>query len=151
MRLEVITVSMFVWLSGCAPVAAPLHVIPAGEMRLHRVELSLKDKKYPNALAELKLIRSEYPGSPEAAYAHFETALIHAMPDNPELNFGEAIIEFESFRKLFPDDKRSRDAEAWISALTANMELKKENDKLNKNIEQLKRLDIRHEERRKGK
>ncbi len=111
----------------------------------------MKDKNYLAALTEFKLIRSEYPGSPEAASAHFTTALIHAMPDNPEMNIGEAIQEFEAFRRKYPDDKRSQETEAWIFTLTSNMELKKENDKLNKNIEQLKRLDIRHEELRKGK
>ena len=148
MRRVLIALSLLVCLSGCIPKFAPLQANTSYESRFQRAEQFLLDKKYADALAELDLVRSESSGSPEAARAHFYTALIYAMPDNPELNYGHAILEFSDFLKLYPGDTRSRDAEVWISALTQNVELKKENATLHKNIDRLMRLDIRQEERR---
>lgn len=113
--------------------------------------VSVKEKRYKEAVAAYKKIAADSPGSTLAADALFELALVHATPDNPQRDYAQATHTFEEFLKLYPDDKRAHEARHWIAVLKAVLELKKENERLNNNIEELKRLDIRHEERRKGK
>jgi TolA-binding protein len=128
----------------------------AGEYRTATV--FVKEKKYNEAIAIYHKIMAESPETQLSADAQYQIALVHALSDNPERNCATAIQEFEEFLKLHPADSRTLEAQNWIATLKINLELKKQyeslrkdNDLLRKNIEELKRLDIRHEERRKGK
>ena len=81
----------------------------------------------------------------------FEIALINAYHDNPQRDYAQAIRSFAEFIKRYPDNRRADEARTWISVLRTVLELKKQNEHLKENIEELKQLDIRHEDRRKGK
>ncbi len=77
---------------------------------------------------------------------------------NPQRNYAQAIEELDEFLRLYPDNVRVPDAQNLRFLLKVVIDLKKENEhlsksigQLNKSIEQLKKLDIRHEERRVGK
>jgi hypothetical protein len=61
-----------------------------------------------------------------------------------------ALQGFDEFLRVYPDNERAHDARNWRSVLKMVQELKKENEHLTKSIEELKRIDIRHEEQRKG-
>jgi TolA-binding protein len=60
-------------------------------------------------------------------------------------------LTFAEFLKRYPDNRRADEARTWISVLRTVQELKKQNEHLNESIEELKQLDIMHEERRKEK
>ena len=91
---------------------------------------------------------TDYPVSTQSAEAMFELALIPVHYDNSQKDNGLAIKRFEEFVKRFPDHKRAPEAQSWIATLKTVQDLRKETEHLSKNIEELKRLDIRHEERR---
>lgn len=92
------------------------------------------DKKYNDAIATYRKILHDNPDSYYAADAKYGLGMAHIAFENPHKNYAQALQEFEAFVKLAPNDGRVPDVQNWISIL--------------RTIEDLKRLDIRHEERR---
>lgn len=121
-----------------------------GAEYLRAVDLE-KGKKYAEAAAEFRKIALLSPPAPESADALFEVARLQVFYDNPQRDYAQALTLFEEFLKRYPDHVKAQDAENWRVALKMLLDTRKENDRLNRNIEQLKRLDIRHEERRGGR
>lgn len=144
---KVIVLFAIIWLSGCAIITG----VNEPKKEFQAAAVSVKEKKYKAAVAAYKKIVADSPDSTLAADALFELALVHAHHDNPQRDYALAIQTFEEFIKRYSDNKRMTEAQIWISVLKTIQELKKQNEHLNKSIDQLKRLDIRHEERRKGK
>lgn len=108
----------------------------------------VKERRYNEALATYCKIARESPASERGASALFACASVRAFYDNPQRDYALALQEFDEFLRLYPNDERARDAQNWRSVLKAVLDLKKENEHLTTSIEQLKELDIRHEERR---
>ncbi len=108
----------------------------------------VKEKKYSEALALYREIAVDSPQSAVAADALFEAAYLQVFYDNPQKDYSQALSGFDEFLKRYPDHARAKDARNWRVALKAIVDAKKENEHLLKNIEELKKLDIRHEERR---
>ena len=111
----------------------------------------VKEKRYGEAIALYDKVAKGSSGTGRAARALYAGASARAAYDNPHRDLPSALQEFEEFIKRYPDHERVYDARNWRSLIRSVVELKKENERLNQNIEQLKRVDIRHEERRKGK
>lgn len=107
-----------------------------------------KDKKYNEAVAIYNKIAVQAPQSEAAPEALFQAAYLEALYDNPQRDYAKALQGFDEFIKLYPDHGKLQEAENWRFILRTILDLKKENDHLKRNIEQLKKLDIRHEERR---
>ena len=146
--MKKIIVSIAIILLSCC---ATGHVVSEPEKQFQAAAVSVKEKRYKEAAAAYRKILADAPGSALAADALFELALVHAHHDNPQRDYARAIQKFEEFIRQYPDSNKMAEAQIWISVLKTIQELKKENATLNESIEQLKRLDIRHEERRKGK
>lgn len=144
MRRSIALIVMMIMAAGCASLAQ----LSGPGKDLQDASVFLQEKKYAAALSNYQKILREAPDTETAADARFGTALIHATPDNPQKDYAQAIQLFEDFIKLHPENRRTPDARAWVLALRNVLDLKKENDALKKNIEELKQLDIRHEERR---
>ena len=119
------------------------------ETAYQRAEDAVQAKQYHEALDYYGKIVSQSPSSPLAADALYEMAVIHTLRDNSHRDFAQALRLFEDFVKKHPDHLKYREAQAWVYVLKYTLDLRRENEVLKKNIEQLKRLDIRHEERRK--
>jgi len=136
-------------LTGCMRFSPPTG--PAAEVLT--AEGLFTAKKYDEAINVYRkmLAASPAPSAEDAANASFGLAYATAFYDNPQRNYPQALQEFEEFLKLYPNDARSREAQNWRSVLRIIVDIRKENEHLSKSIEQLKKLDIRHEERRKGK
>jgi TolA-binding protein len=83
----------------------------------------------------------ETPDSPYALNARYGLAMTLVAADNPQKDYAQALHEFETFYKLYPEERRTPEVLNWIAVL------KTLSDR-NRSIEQLKQLDIRHEERR---
>ena len=110
-----------------------------------------KSKKYTEAVATYQKVLREHPDTSQAADATFNLAVVLSSYDNPRRDYALALQEFEEFLKSYPDHKRAHEANNWRQALKTLMETIKDNERLKKNIEQLKRLDVRQEEKRSPK
>ncbi len=108
----------------------------------------VKEKKYKEALVICRKIAAEYPQSPVAADALYEAAYIQAFYDNPQKDYSQALSGFDEFLKRYPEHAKAQDARNWRGVLKTIVDIRKENEHLTKNIEELRKLDIRHEERR---
>jgi len=107
--------------------------------------------KYPEAISTYRLVLQEHPKTEWAAEAKYGIALAYVSADNPHRDYAAAIVEFDEFLSLYPSDKRAAEAKSWHQALKVLLETKRDNDRLNKNIEKLKQLDVRQEQKRLGR
>jgi len=144
---KVIVLLAVIWFSGCAATS----VVTGPEKQFQDATISVKEKRYKEAAAACNKIMADAPDSPLAADALFEIALINVHIDNPKRDYVQASRMFAEFVKRYPDNRRADEARTWISVLKTVQELKKQNERLNESIEELKQLDIRHEEKRKRK
>ena len=142
------------FLAGCARLTGPTVVPTMERTELQKADNLFNQKKYSDAeMAYRKILSSSpAPAFADAAIAQFEIAFILAYYDNPQRNYVEAIRELDEFLRLYSmDNNRVPEAQNLRFILKALLDVKKENEHLSKSIEQLKKLDIRHEERRGGK
>jgi len=131
-------------LAGCATVKP--------EAKTHNdfqvADLAVKHKRYEEAVAIYRKILSEPLQSESSADALFQLAYIQTLYDNPQKDYTNAIQSFDEFIKRYPDHVRYQEAENWRFILKTILDLRRENDRLHKNIEQLRKLDIRQEKNR---
>ncbi len=143
-------------LLGCVPTMPPSEqraasepkVLAGPESDMQKAVSLEQDKKYAAALAVYREIVTDYPKSPVAADALFAIARLDAFYDNPQKDYAQALVEFSEFEKLYPNHEKSREAQNWQVILKSILDLKKENNRLRKSIEELENVDIRHEEKR---
>lgn len=115
---------------------------------LHAAEQLADEKKYAEALAGYQALLSRKGKSGRDAEARYAIAVILASHDNPQRSYAKALDAFSDFLRKYPDHERAEDAANWAGALKVLQDAKQENEQLRKNIEELKRLDIRQEKRR---
>jgi outer membrane protein assembly factor BamD (BamD/ComL family) len=132
-----------------APSPAPKEkLVSEQEVGLQNAIVLEKERKYPDAIAAYQKIIIDFPQSPVAADALFAIAYIRAYYDNPQKDFAQALADFSEFEKLYPNHEKAREAQNWQAILKSIIDLKKENNRLRKSIEELENVDIRHEEKR---
>ncbi len=132
-RLCIILFIFLLLLSSCA--------VLSGTRDITSADNYFRKKQYANAAAVYREMIQQNPNSPYAADARYRLAMTLVAADNPQKDYMQAFQEFEVFAKRYPNDRRNMEAQNWIAVLKALHDQ-------NKRIEQLKRLDIRHEERR---
>ena len=142
---SVLVLIVVVLLSGCATTPPAATGTEAG---YQSAAIFAKENKYPEAIAAYRKIADESPHSPLAADALFEAAHLQAFYDNPQKDYAQALAGFDEFLKRFPKHVKAREAKNWRVILKTIVDTKKENERLRQSIEQLNKLDIRHEERR---
>ena len=108
----------------------------------------IREKRYNEVIAAYNKIAQESMGSERGERALYDSAFTHALYDNPHKDYMLALQGFEEFLREYPNSDKASDAQSWRSILKMVQELKKENEHLAKSIEEIKRIDIRHEERR---
>jgi outer membrane protein assembly factor BamD (BamD/ComL family) len=113
----------------------------SGTRDIASADALFKKKQYANAVAAYRNMLQETPDSFYSADARYGLAMALIAADNPQKDYAQALHEFEAFYKLYPGDWRVSEVRNWIAVL------KTLSDR-SRSIEQLKRLDIRHEERR---
>jgi len=106
------------------------------------------EKKYSEAIAAYDKIAKDSPRSELGARALYDAAFTHAFYDNPYKDYTLALQKFDEFLHIYPNNEKARDAQNWRHILSTVLEFKKENEHLTRSIEQLKKIDIRHEEKR---
>ncbi len=146
-RFIMLMMVFLIGVSGCARFNAG----EAVDTDFQTADQLVNNAKYDEAAAAYDKIAKESFGTERGAHALFLAAALPAYHDNPRKDYAKALQSFEEFLRIYPNSDKSRDAQNWRSLLKTILELKKENERLSKSIEELKRIDIRHEERRKGK
>jgi outer membrane protein assembly factor BamD (BamD/ComL family) len=118
----------------------------------------LKEYKYPESVTAFQKIVVEYPNSDWAANSIYSIATAYVSVENPRKDYAQALIHFEEFLYQYPQHEHAADAKNWrqaikmiLDARKENEDAKKENERLLKNIEKLKQLDMRQEQKRLGR
>ena len=124
---SVVLLVLLASLSACAVFTKP-------GRDLSMAENLVRDRSYARAAAMYQNVIREHPGSRWETDARFGLASLLVSHDNPKRNYSRALRQFDLFLKLSPQDPRADEARNWRQVL--------------KTIDQLKRLDIRHEKRR---
>lgn len=108
----------------------------------------LKDRRYPEAVAAYRKVLLDHPRTPSAANAYYGMAMAFVAADNQQKDYSQALANLDEFISRAPDDPRTPDARNWRHAIKLLLDMKRDNDRLNKNIEKLKQLDMKQEEKR---
>jgi outer membrane protein assembly factor BamD (BamD/ComL family) len=123
----------------------------AASAKVEEAQKLLRESQYAHAIAEFRKVVQEHPNTQWAAKAKYGIAMAYVSASNPQKDYSVAISEFDEFIAQYPTDERMPEARSWRQALKVLLDTKKDNDRLNKNIEKLKQLDVRQEEKRLGK
>jgi len=111
----------------------------------------LQEYKYPESIAAFQQIIDEYPNSDWAANSIYAIAIACVSSENAHKDYGQALMRFDEFLQKYPQHEKAADAKNWRQAIKVIIDAKKENERLLKNIEKLKQLDMRQEQKRLGK
>jgi outer membrane protein assembly factor BamD (BamD/ComL family) len=140
---------------GCLVLLAALCCLPgcAGLNKITDSDLKdanrlVRERKFSEAVVTYGKIAKESAGTERGAQALFAEACTIAYYDNPNRDYAQALQKFDEFLRRYPDNRKAREAQNWRSLVKTVVELRKENERLTQNIEQLKKIDIKHEERR---
>ena len=139
---SVLTLGSLFALSGCTAMLST---------DISRAESLFQQKKYTEALKAYKQVSAGSLSSGQRAEAQYSIALIQSSFDNPQRSYSHALESFDEFLKLYPRHEKAAEAMNWKNTLKVLLDERRECEQLKKNIEQLKKLDIRHEEKRKGR
>jgi tetratricopeptide (TPR) repeat protein len=105
-----------------------------------RIFLSQGD--YRNALKENERVLSLAGRNTPLDEALFYVGLIHALPANPARNFGKSVIAFKRLIKEYPGSSWIEQAKGMVDLLQENDNLSRRVDRLNNIIDELKKVDI---------
>ena len=144
-RLFVLVLLLMCCLSACARFKAD------HDVDFENADRFFMEKKYSEAATAYDQIARGAQGSERGARALFAVASLYAFYDNPHKDYARALQEFDDFLRIYPDNERALDAKNWRYILMMVLDLKKENGRLLQSINELKQIDIRHEERRKAR
>jgi outer membrane protein assembly factor BamD (BamD/ComL family) len=125
--------------------------VPVPTIKCAEAKKLLEDHKYPESVAAFQKIIEEYPKSDWAANSIYSIATAYVSVENPHKDYAQALIHFEDFLNRYPQHERAADARNWRQAIKVILDSKKENERLLKNIEKLKQLDMRQEQKRLGR
>jgi len=148
--LAVVLLSMLTAGIGCATFSVQKGDEDASA-KMAEAQNLLRKSDYAHAIAEFRKVIQEHPNTAWAANAKYGIAMAYVSANNRHKDYAVAVAEFDEFIDQYPKDERISEARNWRHALKVLLETKKENDRLNKNIEKLKQLDVRQEEKRSGK
>jgi len=107
--------------------------------------------KFAEAADIYKTVVQNNQNSSWAGTAQYETAMLSLASENPQRDYAQALAKLEEFLTQYPQHEQAFDARNWRQAIKTLLDLRRENDRLHKNIEQLKQLDMRQEEKRLGR
>lgn len=127
------SISLLLFCSACT--------IVTDTRKIASAEDYLRQKQYPKAVAVYQEVLEERPHSFYAADVRYDLVMALIATDNTQKDYALALHECEEFVKSSPNDRRTPEIRNMIGLLRMITNL-------NRNIEDLKKLDIRHEERR---
>jgi outer membrane protein assembly factor BamD (BamD/ComL family) len=135
---------MLLILAGCAG-APPDRA--AGYPELGGAEADAKAGRYEQAIEAYRQTAEE-SRTEAAAEALFQSAYLLAYYRNPHRDYALARKAFERYISRYPHGPRLEEAKNWQVILGTILEQGANLARLNKTIEELKKIDISHEEKR---
>jgi hypothetical protein len=97
---------------------------------------------YGNALKENEKVLSLAGRNTPVDEALFYIGLIHALPINPARNYGKSVVVFKRLIKEYPGSSLIEQAKAMVDLIQENDNLNRTVDRLNNIIDELKKVDI---------
>jgi outer membrane protein assembly factor BamD (BamD/ComL family) len=128
-----------------------IQLVAPASAKFVEAEILMKAHKFSEAIAAYRLVIKEHPDTEWSPEAKYNIALAYVSSENPQRDYALGIAELDEFLVVYPQDPRAEEAKSWRTALKAVLDTKKENDRLRKNIEMLKQLDVQQEEKRLGR
>lgn len=138
---------LFLILTGCAAFKEVSSKVGIGP--LARAQSLFSQGKYQEALQVYRQIVHDHPSSSLAAEAQFRIGYTLSYFQNPQQDHGEALKEFQQVLNQFPKSKWVDEAKNRIAALSQLLNQRAENQRLQQDLQQLMKLDIESEKRRK--
>ena len=127
------------------------------------------EKGFSQEASRLEKLAREDPRASVRARSHLRLAFLYVTHTNPQLNYGRALQEMESYLSVAPAEEQTDDVQNWVAVLKevgrlqislekvqkANKNLRDEvaglkemNSKMKETIERLTSLDRQMEEKR---
>ncbi|MHB8844643.1 MAG: outer membrane protein assembly factor BamD [Nitrospirota bacterium] len=149
----IILVIMALGSGGCSMICRNIerHTVAPPSAQFVEAQNLMETHKFTEAIAAYRQVIQEHPDTEWAPEAKYNIALAYVSAENPQRDYALGIFEFDEFLSSYPQDPRAEEAKSWRAVLKASLDAKKENDRLHKNIEKLKQLDVRQEEKRMGR
>jgi outer membrane protein assembly factor BamD (BamD/ComL family) len=132
----------------CLPACVKYEEDRARDAAFDNADRFFHENRYSEAITAYDAIAKDSSGSDLGAQALYASAFAQAYYDNPHKDYARALQEFDEFLRVYPKNRKADDARSWQFILKTTLDIKKENERLLRNIEALKKIDIRHEERR---
>jgi outer membrane protein assembly factor BamD (BamD/ComL family) len=130
-------------LPGCM---TPPAAVAGGSAELQEAAAAVKARRYREAVTSYRKVASDPAQADAAGEALFQMACLLTYYDNPQRDYVLALQGFQDFIKRYPGHARAQEAENWRVILKTILDLKKENDRLNQSIQQLRKIDVQHEQ-----
>lgn len=122
----------------------------------------LSPDDFTSEIARMEAVAKEDPDLSKRTQAHRRLAVLYSHYKNPAPNYLKALKELEAYISLDPEQGKKDDIQNFLSLLKRIETLTKENQKakddyrktrdenqkLKETIENLKRLDVQHEKRK---
>jgi len=140
---------LMLFVTCCLPACAGY--IAGHDSGLANADKLFDERKYSEAVIVYDKIAKESPGTERGARALYGAAVTRVFYGSSYKDYTQALQEFDEFLRVYPKSEKAREAQNWRRVLKTVLELKKENERLTRSIDQLKKIDIRHEEQRKTK
>jgi outer membrane protein assembly factor BamD (BamD/ComL family) len=143
--------------SGCSMICPSMngrelrHEVAPASAKFVEAQGLMKANKFTEAIAAYRLVIQEHPNTEWSPEARYNIALAYVSSENPQRDYALGIAELDEFLASYPQDPRADEAKSWRTALKAVLDTKKENERLNKNIDKLKQLDVQQEQKRLGR
>ncbi len=144
---------IFLSLLGCSHVGEFNTDPEEKEARLYLLNAHkrLVQGDYEGALNETQNVLTLSGGTFLVDEALFNTGLIYAHPGNPKKDYGKALHFFKKLVTDHPQSPLAEQAKAWIGVIEENSKLTQTIDRLNKMIEESKRIDLEIEQKKREK
>ena len=132
--------------AGCAGTQVPASNTK-NSADLRRAEDDADSGRYQSAIQTYEKAAAE-PRTETAGEALYQAAYLEAFYDNPQRDYAQALQGFDDYIKRYPRGAHLKDAKNWRSILKTVLDLRVENNRLGRKIDELKQIDILHEEKR---
>jgi TolA-binding protein len=137
---------IFLILVGCAAFKDASSMI--GVSPLTRAQAFFDQGKYQEAIRVYRQIVDDDPSNRLAAEAQFRIGYTDSYFQNPKPDYAASVKEFQQVLDRFPKSQWADEAKNWIAILSQLIHQRAENQRLQKDLQQLMKLDIESEKRR---
>lgn len=103
---------------------------------------------YKGALNADEKVTRLFPAKSPGDRALFHMGLIWVHADNPGRNYKKALECFQGVVRNYPDSELRAEAEAWAGTIQNLIRCKKQRHTLQQQLDTLKEIDIRTEEKK---